>query len=244
MRKLAIAMALASTMLVTPAVARDGSAYVGIEGGAMIVEDTNFDFTDDDGSVNDGVVVDHRVGYDIDLIAGYDLGSFRVEGELGYKRASVGEVGVGNLLGTTGPGVYYDASGRVRALSAMVNLLVDFGDDGGLNGYVGPGVGFASVKTRINADDEGDFDTSFSDSDSAIAWQIVAGVRAPITPNLDLGLKYRFFNTQGLDYRSDDFDLDGRMRTHSLLASLIYNFAAPAPPPPPPPPPPAPVRGN
>ena len=39
MRKLAIAMALASTGLATPAVARDNSPYVGVEGGILIVED-------------------------------------------------------------------------------------------------------------------------------------------------------------------------------------------------------------
>ena len=39
MRKLAIAVALASTALATPAVARDNSFYVGVEGGIMIVED-------------------------------------------------------------------------------------------------------------------------------------------------------------------------------------------------------------
>lgn len=39
MRKLAVAMALASTAIVaTPALARDKSWYVGVEGGAMIVD--------------------------------------------------------------------------------------------------------------------------------------------------------------------------------------------------------------
>ena len=49
MRKLAIMAALASTALATPAVARDNSWYVGVEGGAMIVEDTKLDFDIDDG---------------------------------------------------------------------------------------------------------------------------------------------------------------------------------------------------
>ena len=44
MRKLAIMAALASTALATPAVAVDNSWYVGVEGGAMIVEDANLDF--------------------------------------------------------------------------------------------------------------------------------------------------------------------------------------------------------
>ena len=48
---------------------------------------------------------------------------------------------------------------------------------------------------------------------------------------MDLGLKYRFFNTKKLNFSESGgqvpFDLDGRFRSHSLLASLIYNFAPP-----------------
>ena len=72
-----------------------------------------------------------------------------------------------------------DADGSVNVFSGMVNLLLDFGDDDGWSGYVGPGVGFASIKY------DGDFDDlefSFDDSDTVIAWQIVAGVRTAITP--------------------------------------------------------------
>ncbi|HZF42141.1 MAG TPA: flagellar motor protein MotB, partial [Sphingomonadaceae bacterium] len=39
MRKLAMVLALSSTALATPVLARDGSFYIGVEGGAMIVED-------------------------------------------------------------------------------------------------------------------------------------------------------------------------------------------------------------
>ena len=46
MRKLAITMALASTAIATPAVARDHSFYAGLEGGVMWVEDMHLDYTD------------------------------------------------------------------------------------------------------------------------------------------------------------------------------------------------------
>ena len=44
MRKLAIVVALSSTVLATPALARDGAWYVGGDFGAMIVEDVGFEF--------------------------------------------------------------------------------------------------------------------------------------------------------------------------------------------------------
>ena len=67
MRKLAIAMALASTALATPAVARDQTWYAGVEGGAMLVEDTQFDYKDSLINVNDAVVLDYRLPDSNDL---------------------------------------------------------------------------------------------------------------------------------------------------------------------------------
>src|SRR5580765_5259971 len=86
MRKLAITVALASTALATPAVAKDRSVYVGLEGGVMWVEDSPFDVTDN--RTNPQYKIDHKTGYDVDAIAGYDFGAVRIEAELGYKHAS------------------------------------------------------------------------------------------------------------------------------------------------------------
>ena len=265
MRKLAIAVALASTTLATPAFARDHSGYVGLEAGGMIVEDTRFDFdNNDDLFVDNGVEIGHKVGFDIDLVGGYDFGAFRLEAELGYKHASVDEIGFDDQLQLEQLGGFFDADGSVKSVSGMINALVDFGGDDGWSGYLGGGVGLASVKYNSEVDDAlfgtpgsplpepplTSFDVS--DSDSGFAWQLIAGVRAPISANIDLGLKYRFFNAGRISLNGDanegDFDLTGKWRSHSLLASLIYNFAAPPPPPsppppPPPPPPPAPERG-
>jgi OOP family OmpA-OmpF porin len=75
--------------------------------------------------------------------------------------------------------------------------LLDFGDDDSLNGFVGGGVGVARVKSALSIDSAGaDF---LNDSDTGLAWQAIAGVRAPISDNWDVGLKYRFFNAPGVD---------------------------------------------
>src|SRR5918993_2466473 len=204
MRKLAITMALASTMLATPAVARDGAPYAGIEGGVMLVEDLNLDYRDEGlfpfgpQEIDDAVVVDHKMGFDVDAIVGYDFGMVRAEGELGYKRASIDEM---ELSVIALPGSPPDADGRATALSAMFNVLLDFGDDDGWSGYVGPGIGFARVKYNADVDELG---IGFRDTDSALAWQIVAGVRTALSANMDLGLKYRYFNTRKLKFEDDD----------------------------------------
>ncbi|MFN9378025.1 MAG: flagellar motor protein MotB, partial [Novosphingobium sp.] len=66
MRKLVIGMALASSALATPAMARDDSWYVEADAGGMIVEDIkNFTGLNDEGSL------DLKTGYDFGGIVGY-----------------------------------------------------------------------------------------------------------------------------------------------------------------------------
>ena len=206
MRKLAIAVALASTALATPAVARDNSIYVGLEGGFMVVEDSPVKVTD--GLTNPEFKLDHGNGYDVDAIAGYDFGPVRVEAELGYKHAVTDSIQ--NIF------ELFDADGNVSSLSLMGNVLLDFGDDDGWNGYIGGGVGMAKVKYSVEADDVtalGDVDVS--DSDSRFAYQAIAGVRRAITPNLDLGLKYRFFTASKLKFNDGPTEIESRFRSHS-----------------------------
>jgi opacity protein-like surface antigen len=251
MRKLAIAVALASTALATPAVARDHSFYAGIEGGAMLVEDMDLDYTDGTTDLANALTVDHDLGYDVDVIAGYDFGMVRLEGELAYKRASTNESRANLLFSGGGAFDNFPTDGHGRAISAMLNLLLDFGNEDGLSGYAGAGVGIANVRYSADIVDMPFGDLSFDDSDSGLAWQAILGLRYAVSQNIDVGLKYRFFNVPNLKFEDSDiggrgpFVLDGRWRSHSLLASVIYNFWSPPPPPapPPPPPPPAPERG-
>ena len=108
MRKLAIAMALASTVLASPAAAVDGAPYVGIEGGILFPKDQDADLFVDytttqtpatpvvvgpaDTTFDDTFGLDYKMGYDIDALVGYDFGMFRLEGEIGYKRSKLNDL--------------------------------------------------------------------------------------------------------------------------------------------------------
>ena len=244
MRKYLLA-AVAAAAIATPAVARDGAPYVGLEAGLLLAEDTDFDLTTDFGfgegqeEFPNALIVNYSPGLDADIIAGYDFGMFRLEGEAAFKRASIDDVmgstqfltALEEAVGENVNSNDLDTDGSLRVLSFMGNALVDFGPDDGLQGYIGGGFGRAQV--RIAGSSDGEW-----------AYQGIAGVRLPVGA-MDLGLKYRYFNTGHMDFgqNDDDFDagLEGRLRSHSLLASLIYNFIPPvvvAPPPPPPPAPP------
>ena len=256
MRKLAISLALASTALASPALARDNQWYVGVDGGAMVVEDLALDI----GVVKDAATLDADKGYDFGGLVGYDFGGFRLESEVSYRKADVSGFTSQTPQATSGTstallaGGNYAATGGANALSFMVNGLLDFGDNDGLQGFVGGGAGVARVdmQTVLAAP------AFLDDSDTGFAWQALAGVRTPLSKNWDAGLKYRFFNASNVNL----VDRLGRasntrFRSHSIMASVMYNFggapapvevAAPPPPPvyvappaPPPPPPPAPV---
>ena len=75
---------------------------------------------------------------------------YGAEAELGYKRASVDEANVNQGLTAPAVGGFRDAEGRTSVLSAMVNVLLDFGDDDGWSGYVGGGAGLARVKYNVD----------------------------------------------------------------------------------------------
>ncbi|CAN5192341.1 N/A [soil metagenome] len=223
MRKLAIIAVLASTAMATPALARNDAWYIGAEGGGMIVENTTINLPRAGGNVT----AKQKVGFDVDGIIGYDFGGFRLESEVGYKQAIL------KSLSNEGAA---DSYGRTSALSFMVNGLLDFGADDGLSGYIGGGAGVARVKLgNYGVRGAGQL---LDDSDTVFAYQAIAGVRYPVTTNIDVGLKYRFFNAQHVNI-VDNLGDSGRVRfrSHSLLASLVYNFGEPAAPPPPPPPP-------
>ena len=209
MRKYLLAATAAAAVVATPAMARDGSVYVGIEGGVLFPKDNDADVFADftttpgtptgpaDTTYEDMFGVDYKRGIDVDAIIGYDFGMFRLEGEIGYKRSKVNKFEIDDsdiaalnaaLNRPSGPGDPgapglaalsandFDLDGRIKVWSAMVNGLVDFGNEDGLSFYVGAGAGRAKAK-------------AFGDSDSAWAFQGIVGARYAVSRNVDIGLK-------------------------------------------------------
>lgn len=230
--KFGAACCLAPLMLPGAAHAKDGQFYGGIEGGVAKFESETITGASD-------IPVAHAkydTGFDGDAIIGYDFGHLRGEAEIGYRSASLDD---GNSAALAAVG------GRTKAMSFMINGLADFGQDGRWNIYFGPGIGL----TRVDMDNFRLASTGASvvdGWDSAFAFQAIAGLRVNLSRNLEAGLKYRYFNVDDVRIGSGR----GEVNSHSLLASLIFNFGRPRlkpvaepvtlPPPPPAPPPPPP----
>jgi OmpA-OmpF porin, OOP family len=260
--------AVAAAAIASPAAARDGQAYVGVEGGLVLANHEDFDVDLDYGAgavgSYDNADVHFRPGADLDVIAGYDFGMFRLEGELAWKSLHTRDIGENVGAAVTADledfydldsGTFEDEFGadadlflgvpdHATVLSLMGSALVDF-ELGGFGAYAGVGAGRARVKM-------------FDDKDQAWAFQGILGARAPISDRVDFGLKYRYFRTGRVNFNTEllspefyggdavGFNGSGRISTHSILASLIFNLGTPAAEPMPvivdtPPPPPAPA---
>ena len=167
-------LALATAAVVaSPAAARDG-AYAGIEGGILFPRATRYSVdalrvqsvptgsgllgqtvTTTNVNYGSGFVADYKRGVDLDAIVGYDLGFFRIEGEVGYKRTRAKNFTASSTLLAainTAPisGVTSSRFGfpdQTRVTSVMLNGLVDYDIAPGLRVYGGGGAGRARVKS-------------------------------------------------------------------------------------------------
>ena len=223
MRKIAIALVASAAVTASPALARDGAWYVGGDFGGMIVEDTEIDVN----GLEDAITLDHDYGFDGALFTGYDLGAFRLEAEVAYKQADIETIdSLIALPGGAAPGVRDAGGGEIDALSFMINGMLDFGDDDGLSGFVGGGVGYATVglnEARAFANQPAFLD----DSDSGFAWQALAGVRQAISDSIDVTVRYRYFNAPGLEWDDGVNVGESRFTSHSLLGGITFNFGEP-----------------
>jgi outer membrane protein OmpA-like peptidoglycan-associated protein len=177
-----------------------------------------------DGTIDiDGAAVEGTLEHDWTehLGLGYAFqNGFRLEGELGHRF---------NQQEFSG---FPLVDGDVHAWSAMANLFYDFNRGGGLEPYLGVGVGAA----RINSTTDSGLST-VDGEDTVIAYQGLAGVAVGLTEQLDLDIGYRYFVADGVELDEGTIVSEADYEHQALTVGLRYQFAAPAPPPPPPPPP-------
>lgn len=259
MKKIAYLLASAAAIASVPAHAREGQAYIGIDGGVLLQDQVNIDLAVTDPQTN-GAFADTETGIDADIVVGHDFGAFRLEAEGAYKRASYSgitllDTGILPIGSNVPPGTVVQNEEDLAIWSGMVNGLLEFGSDDGIQIYGGGGVGFANLDLPVEVTGVG---TIIDDNSTDFAWQLIAGARVAITDNLDFGVKYRYFVIDEFELQAANGNpIEANFSSHSVLASLVYNFgrkaepapvAAPvapapviAPPPPPlpaPPPPP------
>jgi hypothetical protein len=146
MRKLALGLATVAIATASPALAHNYGWYVQGAFGPLLAPDFDYDLN---GTGTPTIHADADYGIDSAIVFGHDFGNFRLESEGSFKRfdldaltSTVGVPGaIALLTGTRSP-----VGGNIDIYSAMVNGLLDFGDDDSAVGMsIGGGVGYATV---------------------------------------------------------------------------------------------------
>ena len=199
--------------------------------------------------------------------------NWRVEGEYGHRQSDLNAVrGTGNggaqPTGLCAPGLRRSAAnptcgeldGEMKATSLMANVIYDFMPNSALRPFIGAGVGTAWVHNKAFGQLSGVplggapyQNTSFDDTDQALAYQGLLGIAWDFAPNWSLDLTGRYLETKDLAWSSVSNNVgpgvgsltnigsfEGKYKDTSVTLGVRYTFGSPPPPPSPPPAPPAP----
>jgi opacity protein-like surface antigen len=169
--------------------------YLSLRGGAAFLRDTSIDYVNGaapnrDLSFNAGWALIGAVGY-------RPTPWFRVELEGGGRNNSISSI-------TPGSG----ASGSASATTLMLNGYIDIPIRGPVTPYVGAGFGKAWLSHSLSVDGA---TLTPSGTTWPWAWQVIAGVSTPMTPQWSVSVEYRYLatqralfqDTQGLFYNSN-----------------------------------------
>ena len=193
---------------------------------------------------------------------GYQLNEhWRVELEGGYRPGDIESIRGGSnnsILGLCTPGVVRSAaapncgaaSGDITSWTLMGNVIYDIAPGAVINPFVGAGIGinhvkvdsvgqFSSVTGAYTAANPSIQNLSIDDDDTALAWQLIAGLAWRATDRLNVDLTYRYLGGTDLDFASTGSHalqpgvFTGEYNDQSVTVGLRYSFAPPPPPPPP-----------
>lgn len=130
---------------------------------------------------------------------------FRLETEIAYQQNDMDQV---KIAGTS---LAADIDGDTSSISGLFNGYVDFATPGPVTPFLSAGIGLAKVEASI---DNQTWD------DTALAWQVGAGVNIALNPALSVDLKYRCFATA--DLQLDNMDVD--YASHNVYGGLRFAF--------------------
>jgi opacity protein-like surface antigen len=186
-----------------------GPYYAGLEAGAVWLADSQ---------VNGGIKgeASFDVGWGLGLVGGYDFGTFRLEGELVYRKSDADKF--------TAAGLATGMSGEYTNTALMVNAYYDFKTlSPSVIPYLGIGAGAANVEANFTVGGTRVVD----ESQIVFAWQLVAGVAFPVSKELAIDLNYRYFATSDPSYSSNfspGVNIETEYASSNVFVGLRYSF--------------------
>ncbi|MDO9338480.1 MAG: outer membrane beta-barrel protein [Caulobacter sp.] len=229
MRSLAIITALVAVSLACPAMAQDRKFYVGGEFGLAPSNDMEFTVTPGPAAgVTGHFEAESELGYQVSGLVGYDFGPIRVELEGSQTAADFdglkSDFANGNGLVDGSQSV----SGDFTARAVMANVLVDFGNVQDFSFFVGAGAGLVHLEVsnlKLSSTKAVLLDGEDEDGDWRSAWQVMAGVRKPLTDSIDAHVRYRYLEVENRGFVGfTGRILDGGLSSHSVNAGVTFRF--------------------
>ena len=241
-----LAVLMATGVAATPVQA--ATQYVSGFGGVSWMQNMKLDELYQATSGNTSTNYDLGTGFTATAAIGCDYGSYRFEAEAGYQTNDF-KSAVDYTDGVAhDPSPYvnpevgssYPVRGDVSVLSLMGNGYYDFDLGSKVELYATAGVGVAQVSFH-DVNNTGEWvgtiqstwvpnnDPGYNGHETTLAWQVGAGIAAPIADNVKLDLRYRYFATTDFTLTGDTGHIalltgNTNISSHSVLLGLRVDF--------------------
>jgi OmpA-OmpF porin, OOP family len=218
-------MAAAIASAAPMARAAESDWYVSAFAGGMFLEGAHNRGNDNPLDFNSST----KTGYNARLAVGvYRVPQVRVEGEIGYRRASLDKLSINNDAGLgTAAGMAplagsASASGHTTAISAMLNAYYDYDTGSAWRPYIDAGIGAA----RLTLKDVSAAGVPVANAfDTVFAYQLGLGIGYEVTKSLTLALDYRYFTTLDPTFKdAAGSSFNSEFTSHNLSLGVRYRF--------------------
>ena len=229
LRHLALATALASSLVANAATAQDsaGGTYMSISGLYVVPTDSDWSYSEGGDTLSTDIEWDAGFG----LLFAYGFGTedgLRGELEVGYRTADVDKLkGISVASGgmeDSDEDFELGLDGDMTTLSLMGNGIYSFGE-GQLRPYIGAGIGLARHDATIDEqtvtfDGEEGVIGEISEDDVVFAYQVMGGVGYVMSETTEVRLGYRYFATGDADFEGDEVSY----ASHNFEAGILIRF--------------------
>lgn len=203
MKKLALSL-LAAGVIAAPSLASAAEPYVSFSAGMGFMHNT--DIKADGEKFNDAL--EYKTGYALEGALGMQMEMFRVELAGGYQSNKID--------------AFFDLDldeaeeESVSVISVMANGYADLDMSDQIAPYVMAGAGMAFAEMSLDVEGE----EPMSESDSAFAWQVGAGIGVQASEQIAVDLGYRYFATADLTLD----DTKAKLDSSKLMLGMRYSF--------------------
>lgn len=216
-------MLMAAAVMLAPLPAVAGSVYgddgevlyMGARTGASFVTDTEFDVA------GANVENEYKFGPVFGVFVGFGTevtDEIGVRGELEFG-AQIASVNDHSINGASTPGSF----GETVQQHAYFNFVTDMSLTDKLTGFVGGGIGLASVK--FDAHGVPALGVVMDDQDSGLAYNLTAGMGYEFANGAVVEGMYRYMATEGVELQAADGTVsDADLKSHNFLLGFRLGF--------------------